>query len=84
MRMLILEAKGDLGHGQGILTWLGIHSCTRCRRQKIKCSGSQPCDGCNKRKLTCIFDDRDQKILVTRGYAPDGLGQRDRKHSDSD
>ncbi|KAJ5699073.1 transcriptional regulator family: Fungal Specific TF [Penicillium macrosclerotiorum] len=36
--------------------------------QKIKCSGSQPCDGCNKRKLTCIFDDRDQKILVTRGY----------------
>ncbi|KAF3399746.1 Proline utilization trans-activator, partial [Penicillium rolfsii] len=42
--------------------------CTRCRRQKIKCSGTQPCDGCNKRKLSCIFDDRDQKILVTRGY----------------
>ncbi|GLI82258.1 hypothetical protein PoHVEF18_010686 [Penicillium ochrochloron] len=45
-----------------------LNACTRCRRQKIKCSGSQPCDGCNKRKLTCIFDDRDQKILVTRGY----------------
>ncbi|KAJ6151291.1 hypothetical protein N7470_007885 [Penicillium chermesinum] len=36
--------------------------------QKIKCSGSQPCDGCKKRKLTCIFDDRDQKVLVTKGY----------------
>ncbi|KAJ5595536.1 uncharacterized protein N7459_001744 [Penicillium hispanicum] len=45
-----------------------LNACTRCRRQKIKCSGSQPCDSCSKRKLTCIFDDRDQKILVTRGY----------------
>ncbi|KAJ5889418.1 hypothetical protein N7504_010228 [Penicillium tannophilum] len=34
----------------------------------IKCSGLQPCDSCNKRKLTCIFDDREQKILVTKGY----------------
>ncbi|KAJ5249197.1 hypothetical protein N7468_000648 [Penicillium chermesinum] len=45
-----------------------LNACTRCRRQKIKCSGSQPCDGCKKRKLTCIFDDRDQKVLVTKGY----------------
>ena len=51
---------------------LTLFSCTRCRRQKIKCSGTQPCDGCNKRKLTCIFDDRDQKILVTRGYDSEG------------
>ncbi|KAJ5110164.1 hypothetical protein N7532_002809 [Penicillium argentinense] len=50
------------------VTKRSLNACTRCRRQKIKCSGSQPCDGCNKRKLTCIFDDRDQKILVTRGY----------------
>lgn len=47
------------------------NACQRCRRQKIKCSGSQPCDSCSKRKLTCTFDDRDQKILVTRGYIED-------------
>ncbi|KAE8376622.1 hypothetical protein BDV26DRAFT_293960 [Aspergillus bertholletiae] len=47
------------------------NACQRCRRQKIKCSGSQPCDTCSKRKLTCTFDDRDQKILVTRGYLED-------------
>ncbi|KAF9890614.1 hypothetical protein FE257_005745 [Aspergillus nanangensis] len=47
------------------------NACQRCRRQKIKCSGSQPCDTCSKRKLTCNFDDRDQKVLVTRGYIED-------------
>ncbi|KAH8807875.1 Zn(II)2Cys6 transcription factor [Xylogone sp. PMI_703] len=46
-------------------------SCTRCRRQKIKCSGSQPCNGCSKRNLTCTFDERDQKVLVSRGYIID-------------
>ncbi|KAJ5092575.1 hypothetical protein NUU61_007445 [Penicillium alfredii] len=45
-----------------------LNACTRCRRQKIKCSGTQPCDGCTKRKLTCVFDDSEQKILVTKGY----------------
>ncbi|KAL4975819.1 hypothetical protein BDW66DRAFT_160096 [Aspergillus desertorum] len=37
------------------------NACQRCRKQKIKCSGFQPCNTCHKRKLTCIFDDRDQK-----------------------
>ncbi|KAJ5122980.1 hypothetical protein N7448_009077 [Penicillium atrosanguineum] len=55
------------GNGSKV-TKRSLNACTRCRRQKIKCSGSQPCEGCNKRRLTCIFDDRDQKILVTRGY----------------
>ncbi|KAK7416873.1 hypothetical protein QQX98_004931 [Neonectria punicea] len=49
--------------------------CSRCRKQKVKCSGSQPCDACQKRKLSCEFDERDQKILVTRGYIID-LQQR--------
>lgn len=44
-----------------------LHSCERCRRLKIKCSGQQPCEGCDKRKLACNFDDRFQKVLVTRG-----------------
>ncbi|KAJ5834501.1 hypothetical protein N7447_000527 [Penicillium robsamsonii] len=59
--------------GDGRVTKRSSNACVRCRRQKIKCSGSLPCDGCNKRcvkvlKLSCIFNDRDQKILVTRGY----------------
>lgn len=51
------------------LNGLTIRRCSRCRKQKIKCSGSRPCDACKKRKLTCEFDERDQKILVTRGYS---------------
>ncbi|EKG14254.1 hypothetical protein MPH_08544 [Macrophomina phaseolina MS6] len=47
------------------------NACVRCRRQKIKCSGSHPCEACSKRKLSCEFDERDQKILVTRGYIID-------------
>jgi len=41
-------------------------SCERCRRQKIKCSGKEPCDACQKRQLLCNFDEQNQKILVTR------------------
>ncbi|KAL4913252.1 hypothetical protein BDW62DRAFT_205681 [Aspergillus aurantiobrunneus] len=47
------------------------NACQRCRKQKIKCSGFQPCNTCHKRKLTCVFDDRDQKVLVTRGFIED-------------
>ncbi|KAM0351111.1 hypothetical protein ACHAPU_002895 [Fusarium lateritium] len=51
------------------------NACSRCRKQKIKCSGSHPCDACKKRKLSCEFDQRDQKVLVTRGFLLD-LEQR--------
>ncbi|KAL6238681.1 hypothetical protein BDW75DRAFT_246760 [Aspergillus navahoensis] len=47
------------------------NACQRCRKQKIKCLGFQPCSTCHKRKLTCVFDDRDQKVLVTRGFIED-------------
>ncbi|RJE18722.1 hypothetical protein PHISCL_08937 [Aspergillus sclerotialis] len=47
------------------------NACQRCRRQKIKCSGTQPCDTCSKRKQSCTFDNREQKILVTRGFLED-------------
>ncbi|CAO2651315.1 Nn.00g096120.m01.CDS01 [Neocucurbitaria sp. VM-36] len=47
------------------------NACSRCRRQKIKCSGQQPCLNCGRRNLTCIFDDRDNKVLVTQGYLSD-------------
>ncbi|CAG1985404.1 unnamed protein product [Fusarium graminearum] len=39
-----------------------------CRDQKIKCSGSQPCQQCDKRGLPCRFDDESRKVVVSRGY----------------
>ncbi|KAK7219698.1 hypothetical protein V2G26_007701 [Clonostachys chloroleuca] len=47
------------------------YACSRCRRQKIKCSGLQPCDNCAQRRLTCTFDKRDNKVMVTQGYLAD-------------
>ncbi|CEI70189.1 hypothetical protein FVEN_g1282 [Fusarium venenatum] len=43
-------------------------ACVRCRDQKIKCSGSQPCQQCDKRGLPCRFDDESRKVVVSRGY----------------
>lgn len=42
--------------------------CSRCRKQKIKCSGLQPCEGCKKRKVPCNFDDNETKVVVSRAY----------------
>ncbi|KAI7121248.1 hypothetical protein KC316_g18311 [Hortaea werneckii] len=44
------------------------NACVRCRQQKIKCSGSVPCEQCKKRSLACYFDDAQQKVLVTKRY----------------
>ncbi|KAI1051995.1 hypothetical protein LB506_003620 [Fusarium annulatum] len=49
------------------LTW-EIISCVRCRDQKIRCSGSQPCQQCDKRGSVCQFDDESRKVVVSRGY----------------
>ncbi|XEV06902.1 hypothetical protein FSHL1_012189 [Fusarium sambucinum] len=43
-------------------------ACVRCRDQKIKCSGCQPCQQCDKRGLPCRFDDESRKVVVSRGY----------------
>ncbi|KAH7133913.1 hypothetical protein EDB81DRAFT_112125 [Dactylonectria macrodidyma] len=47
-------------------------ACKRCRDQKIKCSGSRPCEPCKRRNLACNYDDQTDKVLVTRRYI-DGL-----------
>ncbi|CAI6090487.1 unnamed protein product [Clonostachys chloroleuca] len=52
----------------GRVTKRSTNACSRCRRQKIRCSGLIPCDACTKRKLPCEINDSEQKILVTRGY----------------
>ncbi|OTA61629.1 Zn(II)2Cys6 transcription factor [Hypoxylon sp. EC38] len=68
------EPKSGSSRGNGRVTkrssnaWANKRSCVRCRRQKIRCTGSNPCDACSKRKLSCQFNDSDQKVMVTRGY----------------
>ncbi|KAL4818798.1 hypothetical protein BDW67DRAFT_155980 [Aspergillus spinulosporus] len=61
----------DGSHKENGVRKRSTNACQRCRKQKIKCSGFQPCNTCHKRKLTCVFDDRDQKVLVTRGFIED-------------
>ncbi|KAL3492140.1 hypothetical protein BJX62DRAFT_250888 [Aspergillus germanicus] len=46
-------------------------ACRRCRDQKIRCTGSDPCDQCNKRNYTCHFDSQSERVLVTRRYIND-------------
>ncbi|CAG8394158.1 unnamed protein product [Penicillium salamii] len=41
-------------------------ACGRCRDQKIRCTGSYPCDQCSKRNYDCHFDSMSERILVTR------------------
>ncbi|KAF2720209.1 hypothetical protein K431DRAFT_271272 [Polychaeton citri CBS 116435] len=44
------------------------NACNRCRQQKIRCTGAQPCEQCNKRNLICCFDDQQRKVLVSKGF----------------
>nr|POF01397.1 putative transcriptional regulatory protein c3c7.04 [Quercus suber] len=44
------------------------NACIRCRRQKIKCSGSDPCEQCSRRDLVCNFEQAQHKILVSQSY----------------
>jgi len=30
-------------------------ACLNCRKQKIRCNGSQPCERCGRMKLQCLF-----------------------------
>ncbi|KAI1090359.1 fungal-specific transcription factor domain-containing protein [Rostrohypoxylon terebratum] len=47
---------------------LKAERCKRCHDQKIKCSGSHPCEQCNKRGLQCQFDEESEKVIITRRY----------------
>ncbi|KAF2150554.1 hypothetical protein K461DRAFT_178127 [Myriangium duriaei CBS 260.36] len=40
-------------------------ACLTCRRSKLKCSGTQPCDRCQKRSRTCVFDESDEHPTPT-------------------
>ncbi|KAH6612413.1 Zn(II)2Cys6 transcription factor [Boeremia exigua] len=40
------------------------NACNFCKRQKIRCSGNQPCAHCEKRKQPCTFPEKQQQVLV--------------------
>ncbi|KAH8808996.1 fungal-specific transcription factor domain-containing protein [Xylogone sp. PMI_703] len=39
-------------------------ACVRCRKRKVKCSGTQPCQNCRRHKLDCDFEE----ILKRKTY----------------
>lgn len=50
-------------------------SCQRCRKHKIKCSGSAPCSNCSKGGKSCVFDAAEPSISVSKRYLA-GLEER--------
>ncbi|KAK2731654.1 hypothetical protein CKAH01_08810 [Colletotrichum kahawae] len=45
------------------------NACLPCRRSKIKCNGEDPCASCERRLVSCRFNDNDQKVVVSETYA---------------
>ncbi|RDW67041.1 hypothetical protein BP5796_09790 [Coleophoma crateriformis] len=45
-----------------------LNACQRCRNRKIKCSGQHPCQHCMAKSLTCVFEDRPKKLVVSEDY----------------
>lgn len=40
-------------------------SCVACRQSKIKCSGSDPCQNCQRRAVRCTFAECSSKVMVS-------------------
>lgn len=43
-------------------------ACKRCRKHKIKCSGTAPCKTCELRGVRCEFEADERKVLVSEKY----------------
>ncbi|CCE72797.1 Piso0_000391 [Millerozyma farinosa CBS 7064] len=51
-------ADGSSSHASQQKARLRVsRACDRCRSQKIKCSGTQPCDSCSRHSKVCTFSD---------------------------
>ncbi|KAJ5638537.1 transcriptional regulator family: Fungal Specific TF [Penicillium herquei] len=57
-------------------------ACVRCRGMKVKCSGSEPCTRCARKKLHCHFPTEDVRISVSERYLRQ-LEEQLSKRSDS-
>ncbi|KAH8736361.1 hypothetical protein BGZ61DRAFT_93482 [Ilyonectria robusta] len=42
------------------------NACERCRRRKIRCTGSHPCTNCSRKNLSCHFDGQGRKVVVSQ------------------
>lgn len=62
--------------------YLTFHDrCNACRERKVKCSGSQPCSACARRRDACLFDSAEQRrITVSSSYLHSLLGKRKSSH----
>ncbi|KAK1846417.1 C6 transcription factor [Colletotrichum chrysophilum] len=58
----------QLSQGQYKVTKKCQKACERCRVMKVKCSGSQPCTRCDRKKHRCIFAVEDKRISVPESY----------------
>ncbi|KAL2809371.1 hypothetical protein BJX63DRAFT_435240 [Aspergillus granulosus] len=50
-------------------------ACERCRAMKVKCSGTDPCTRCARRKRRCHYTVEEERVSVPRSYLRD-LEQR--------
>ncbi|KAK1708865.1 fungal-specific transcription factor domain-containing protein [Colletotrichum lupini] len=73
----------QLSQGQYKVTKKCQKACERCRVMKVKCSGSQPCTRCDRKKHRCIFAVEDKRISVPESYLRE-LQNRNSEHSGSD
>ncbi|OJJ33588.1 hypothetical protein ASPWEDRAFT_115897 [Aspergillus wentii DTO 134E9] len=44
------------------------NACIACRHSKIKCSGNEPCNNCQRRMIHCEFAEGVNKIIVSERY----------------
>ncbi|ATY65318.1 C6 transcription factor [Cordyceps militaris] len=47
------------------------NACSPCRQSKIKCSGEEPCQNCQRRLVRCHFTQGNNKVVVTEKYLQD-------------
>ncbi|KAG8355245.1 hypothetical protein FVEN_g6868 [Fusarium venenatum] len=47
------------------------NACVACRQSKIKCSGQDPCQNCQRRQVQCRFTEGVTKVMVSEKYLQD-------------
>ncbi|EWZ86595.1 hypothetical protein FOWG_10155 [Fusarium oxysporum f. sp. lycopersici MN25] len=47
------------------------NACVACRQSKIKCSGDDPCQNCQRRSVQCRFTEGGAKVMVSEKYLQD-------------
>ncbi|KAI1068495.1 hypothetical protein LB507_004286, partial [Fusarium sp. FIESC RH6] len=47
------------------------NACVACRQSKIKCSGDDPCQNCQRRQVQCRFTEGGAKVMVSEKYLQD-------------